>query len=330
MDDLKGKKLGFLGLGAMGFPICYGLVESGYSVKVPAWRRESCVRHGFCPIARDPEEKARAFDRMLARGAVAASSQCELLEGLDFLVLCLPTSAQVEEVLTGPDGALSVCRPGLTVIDCTSGDFAATRRLAGVLEDHGMNLLDAPVSGGTGGAAAQTVAVMCGGREEVFEACRPILETIGDPKKLVYLGPSGSGDLVKSANNFISAAANAAVSEALSVIAAAGIDPRLAAQVIAVSSGRCAAVEEKFPKVVFPGGQWNFTAALMSKDLGLFTSAARGMNVPAPVSNLTSELFRIAMTREGRDADVSCISRMYGDWAGATLYGRYKGQKNEG
>ncbi len=322
MDDLKDKKLGFLGLGAMGFPICRGLVESGYRVRIPVWRRDRCVRRGFSPVARDPGEKARAFDWMLEHGAVAASSQRELLEGLDFLVLCLPTSREVEMVLTGPDGVLSVCAPGATVIDCTSGDFSATRRLAGELEERGMSLLDAPVSGGTGGAAARTLAVMCGGRKETFERCLPILETIGAPEKVVYMGPSGSGDLVKSANNFLSAVANAATSEALAVVAAAGVDPRRAAGVIAVGSGRNAAVAEKFPKVIFPGGQWNFTAALMSKDVGLFSAAARGMDAPAPLANLTSELFRIAMAREGRDADISCVSRMYGEWAGVTLYGR--------
>lgn len=321
MNDLKDKKFGFLGLGAIGFPICYGLVKSGYSVALPTYRRESAQKHGFSGLVPDEKAKTEAIDWMLANGGTAAASQKDMLQSIDILVLSLPKSAQVESVITGKDGVLEVCKPGTIVIDMTSADAMSTKKLAAMMEEKGMELLDAPVSGGTGGAAAQTLTIMAGGKEEVFNICRPVLDVMGNPDKVVYMGPSGTGDMIKCANNFLSACCAAATTEALAVCAKAGIDPRQAAQVIASSGGTNHAASTKFPNIVFPGKNWNFALGLMSKDVGLFNSAAKEMEIPSLLGNLTAQILAIPMAEEGSDADCINIQKIYEKWSGVQLCG---------
>lgn len=321
MNDLRDKTIGYLGMGAIGFPICHGLVRSGYHVILPTWRRASAEKHGYSPVAGNEEEKRAQFDWMLSNGAEGAGSQRELLEKSDIVMLCLPKSKQVEEVVLGKDGILEVCKPGTIVIDNSSADFASTKRLAVLLKEKEIGMLDAPVSGGVGGAAKQTLSVMVGGEKELFDLCRPILDTIGDPANVIYFGGSGSGDLVKSANNFLSANAVIAAAEAMTVCVKAGIDPHLALQAFAAGSGSSKAVTEKYPETLLPGKPWNFSVGLMHKDIGLFCAAAKEMQVPAPAANLTEEIFAVPLAEEGGDAQCASVPKMYERWAGVQIWG---------
>ena len=319
--DMKQRTIGFLGMGAIGFPICHGLVRSGCHVILPTWRRESAEKHGFSPVAENEAEKRAQFDWMLENGASPAGSQRELLEKSEIVITCLPKSAQVEAVVLGKDGILEVCRPGTIVIDTTSADYASTKKLAAALKEKGIGMLDAPVSGGVGGAAKQKLAVMVGGDEALFEACRPILDIIGDPEKVMYMGESGAGDLTKSANNFLGSSAVAAASEAMLVCVKAGIDPHRALEAFAAGTGSSKAITEKYRNVFLPGKLWNFSIGLMSKDIGLFRSAAAGLEVPSPVANLTGELLRMPLTEKGPDADCTEFPKMYERWSGIKLMG---------
>lgn len=321
MDDLKDKTLGFLGWGAIGFPICYGLVKSGYRVVLPTYRRASAEKHGYSGLVPDQKAKKEAIDWMLKNGGVSSASQKEMLEQTDILVLSLPRSQQVEEVITGKDGVLETCKAGTIVIDMTSADAMSTKKLAEKMEAKGMALLDAPVSGGTSGAAAQTLTIMAGGKKEVFEKCLPILNTAGNPDKVMYMGPSGSGDMIKCANNFLSACCAAATTEAVVVCARAGIRPQDAIKVIASSGGMSHASNFKFPNIVFPGKNWNFSLGLMCKDVGLFNSAAKEMNIPAVVGNLTAQLWGIAKAEQGDDADCINMQKLYEKWSDVSICG---------
>lgn len=316
VNDLKDKTIGFLGLGAMGLPICKGLVKCGYTVVLPTYREDNPNQ----PAAKNAAKK-EGIKWMLENGAKASGSQKELFEQSDILVFSLPKSQQVEAAVTGKDGVMEVCKPGTLVIDMTSADAMSTQKLARMLEAKGIDLIDAPVSGGSTGAEAQTLTIMVGGKEEVFEKSLPILNTIGNPDKVMYMGPSGSGDMIKCANNFLSACCAAATTEALAVCAKAGIEPHKAIEVIASSGGMSQAATFKFPKLIFPGKGWNFTVGLMGKDVGLFNAAAKDMQIPSLFGNLTSQILTIPMAEEGENADCIYVQKLYERWADVKLCG---------
>lgn len=316
VNDLKDKTIGFLGLGAMGLPICKGLVKSGYTVVIPTFRKDNPNQ----PAGKNAEKNA-GIKWMLENGAKPSDSQKELLAQSDIVVLSLPKSQHVEATVTGSGGIMEVCKPGTLVIDMTSADAGSTQKLAKLLADKNIDFIDAPVSGGSTGAEAQTLTIMVGGTPEAYEKSLPILNTIGNPDKVMYMGPSGSGDIIKCANNFLSACCAAATTEALAVCAKAGIEPHKAIEVIASSGGMSQAATFKFPKLIFPGKGWNFTVGLMNKDVGLFNAAARDMQVPSLFGNLTSQILTIPMAEEGENADCMSVQKLYERWADVELCG---------
>lgn len=306
---MKEKVIGFFGLGNMGIPICQGMVKCGYKVILPCFRP-----------ARTPEREA-AIKEMLEQGAAAGTSQLEMIKQCDIFMLSLPKSQQVEELVLAEDGILKNAKPGSAIIDMTSADAASTRNLAKLLEEKNIDILDCPVSGGVGGAAAQTLTIMVGGKKEVFDKYREILDTAGDPNKIFYIGPSGSGDMIKCANNFLSACCAAATAEAIAVCAKAGIDPRVSADIIGKSGGTNHAATTKFPNLLFKGKQFNFALNLMEKDIGLFNKAAKEMNVPAFFGNTTAQLWKIPMAEQGETADWINVPRLYEKWADVKMSG---------
>ncbi len=317
----KKERIGYLGLGSMGFPICYGLYKSGYTMVLPLYRKESSQKKGFSDLAPDPETKTRLFDEMLANGAVGAVDQAELIAASDVMVLSLPTSTQVEEVVLGPDGILEKGKAGMLVIDLTSGDPEISRKLAGELKKKEIHFIDSPMSGGVQKAAAQTLTLMVGGDKEAFEKNREIFDTIGDPEHVYYLGPSGAGDTLKCANNFLSACCAVATTEALAVAAKAGIDPKMAVEVIDSSGGRSHATAYKYPKLMFPDKPWNFTVDLMRKDINLFNESAKTLKVPAFLSGTLYQLWSVPSAQGKGNEDCLNVFKMYEDWCGVKLCG---------
>lgn len=306
---MKEKIIGFFGLGNMGMPICQGMVKCGYKVILPCFRPART------------QERQDAINAMLEQGAQAASSRKEMIRQCDIFMLSLPKSQQVEEVVLAEDGILKNAKEGSVIIDMTSADAASTRNLAKLLEERNIDILDCPVSGGVNGAAAQALTIMVGGRREVFEKYKEILDTAGDPEKVFYIGPSGSGDMIKCANNFLSACCAAATAEAISVCAKAGIDPRVAAGIIAKSGGTNHAATTKFPNLLFKGKQFNFALNLMEKDIGLFNKAAKEANVPAFFGNTTAQIWKIPMAELGDTADWINVPKLYEKWADVKMSG---------
>lgn len=309
MDDLKGKVIGFFGLGNMGLPICQGMVKSGYKMVLPMFR----------PI-KNPE-RAAAVEEMLQQGAVAATSQVEMIRQCDMFMLSLPKSQQVEETVLGAEGILENAKEGSIIIDLTSADPMSTKKLSAMLEKKGIEMLDCPVSGGVVGAAAQTLTVMVGGKKDVFESCRPIFNTIGNPDKIMYVGPSGAGDMIKCANNFLSACCAAATTEAVAVCGKAGIDPNTAIEIIKSSGGVSHAATMKFPQLIFAGKKWNFALNLMAKDVGLFNAAAKELNIPAFYGQTTAQIWNIPIAEVGGDEDCLNVQKTYEKWSGVKMCG---------
>lgn len=307
--ELKEKKIGFFGLGNMGLPMCQGMVKDGWNIVLPTFRP-----------ARTPELKA-AVDEMLAKGAESSESQVEMISKCDMFVFSLPKSQQVEDLVLGADGILAHGKPGTIIVDATSADPMSTKKLAAVLQEHGMDIIDCPVSGGVGGAAKQTLTIMVGGRKETFEYCRPILDTLGDPEKVMYIGPSGSGDMIKCANNFLSACCAAATTEAVAVCGKAGIDPETAIRVISSSGGASNASTAKFPNLFFQGKPWNFALELMYKDIGLFNTTAKELNIPAFFGQATAQVWNIPIAEVGGKEDCIHVQNTYERWSGTKMCG---------
>ena len=307
--DIREKKIGFFGLGNMGLPMCQGMVKDGWKIVLPTFRP-----------ARTPERQA-AIDAMLAAGAEGSESQVDMIKKCDMFVLSLPKSQQVEALVLGSDGILANGKPGTIIVDATSADPMSTKKLAATLQANGMDIIDCPVSGGVSGAANQTLTIMVGGKKETFEYCLPILNTLGNPDKVMYIGPSGAGDMIKCANNFLSACCAAATTEAVAVCGKAGIDPQTAIKVISSSGGASNASTNKFPNLFFPGKKWNFALELMYKDIGLFNATAKELNVPAFFGQATAQIWNIPIAEVGGKEDCIHVQNTYERWSGTKMCG---------
>ena len=276
--------IGFLGLGAIGAPMAQHLPAHGFDLIV--WNRT----------------RERADQLASTVRARVARTPAEAAREADVVITCLPTSREVEGLLDGPDGLLAGLRSGATLVDCTSGDPATSRRIATRLGERGIAFVDAPVSGGKRGAEEGSLTVMCGGDAAVVERVRPVLAAFG--KSIVHCGDVGAGDMVKAVNQALLAIHIWATGEGLATLAKAGVDARTALEVINASSGRSNTSMNLFPERVlsraFPR---TFRLALLDKDLRIAAEMSRAAGVPSPLTQLASELFRAARVELGEEAD---------------------------
>ena len=218
------------------------------------------------------------------------------------VITCLPTSRDVESVLHQPDGLLQGLRPGSLLLDCTSGEPTASRRIAAELIQQGVAFADAPVSGGVSGAVAGTLTVMVGADRETFARARPVLQAFG--KRIEHVGPVGAGHAVKAINNALLGVNLLAAGEALAALVKAGVPARAALNVVNESSGRSFVTEVLVPERVLTG-TWprTFRLALLDKDVGIARSFVRGAGVDAPVIDLAGTLLAAARAELGDEAD---------------------------
>lgn len=262
--------------------------------------------------------RADAFAR--THGARSAASPAEAATGAEVVLTCLPTSREVEALLEGPAGLLAGLARGALVLDCTSGDPATSRRIAGRLADRGVAFADAPVSGGTNGAEAGTLTIMVGADGETFARARPVLEAMGS--RIEHVGPVGSGDALKAVNNALLAVNILAVGEGLAALVKAGVSARTALDVLNDSSGRSFVSETLVPERVLTGA-WprTFRLALLEKDVGIARELLRDMGVEGPVLDLAGELLGRARAALGESADYLDAIRLIESRAGVEIRG---------
>lgn len=293
-------KVAFLGLGDIGAPIASHLTREPFDLVV--WNRTSSRAEQFAS-----EHKVRL-----------AATPADAVRGADVVITCLPSSAEVEAVLHGEHGMVDAFRKGAVLVDCTSGDPPTSRSIAAELGGRGVEFIDAPVSGGTSGARAGTLTVMWGGEESVFERVRPVIEAFG--KKIVHAGPVGAGDALKAVNNALLAVHILSAAEGLAILAKAGVDPRIALDVINASSGRSNSSENLFPQRVltreFPR---TFRLALLEKDIGIAAVLAEDLEIRTPIIALTAERFHEAREKLGEQADHVEAVRMVEDENGLKI-----------
>jgi 3-hydroxyisobutyrate dehydrogenase len=295
------RSVAFLGLGAIGRPMAACLARAT-GVTLTVWNRTTAT--------------AEAFAR--EHGVRLAGTPAEAARGAEVVITCFPVSADVESVLDGPGGLIAGMAKGAALVDCTSGDPATSKRIAARLAEHGVDYLDAPVSGGVKGAVEGILTVMVGGDAGVLERVRPVLETFG--KKIVHCGPIGAGAALKAVNNALLAVHIWSAGEGLVALASAGVKPDVALDVINASSGRSNTSMNLFPERVlnraFPR---TFRLALLDKDINIAAGVAREQKVPSPLIQLTADLFRIAHNELGEEADHVEAVKLIEQWAGQEI-----------
>ena len=292
-------KVAFLGLGAIGAPMARHLAPQ-YTLSV--WNRTA----------------SRATDFARENNARAATSPADAVRGAAIAITCLPTSREVDSLLDGDEGMLVAFDRGATLVDCTSGDPATSRRIAARLAERGVGFVDAPVSGGVSGAVKGILTIMCGGDEATMARARPILEAFGE--KIVLCGPVGAGHAVKAINQAMLGVHIWSLAEGLVALEKAGVSTATALEVINASSGRSNTSMNLFPERVmtraFPR---TFRLALMDKDVRIAADFAREHGVPSPLLQLVSELLREARRELGEEADHVETVRVLETWAGVKL-----------
>ncbi len=286
-------KIGFIGTGTMGQPMLANLVRKEFEV----------IAFDVVPAA---------LEAAIARGAARAGSVREVAANCDLVVTMLPSSANVEAVYLGSGGIVESTAQGRLCVDMSTIDPGTSQRVAARLEEHGMRFLDAPVSGGVGGAVAGTLAIMVGGDAGDLEEARPALAAMGS--NIIHVGAVGAGEVAKLCNNLISGSALVAVAEAFRIGEAFGVDPEILTSVIAKSSGATWVMEHMHPVPGIVDGAASsrqyapgFMTDLMAKDLGLAVSAAREKRVPVVVAPAAQQLYRMASSHGLGREDFSSV-----------------------
>ena len=255
-------RIGFVGIGNIGEPLCRHLLDAGYEL-----------------AAYDVDPRALA--RLKNTSARPAGSLEALASGTDVILLSLPNSDVVEEVIFGEAGLLGGLFTGKTLIDTSSSRPSSTRTIAERLAQSGVDMLDAPVSGGVLRAREGILSVMVGGKREIYERYLPVLQAFGE--NIFYVGENGTGHLVKSLNNLLSATTLASAAEATLLAERAGVPPDLFVEVVNASNGRSYSTEVKFPHYIldrsFDDG---FALGLMVKDLKIALQTAAELDFPMP------------------------------------------------
>jgi len=291
--------IGFIGLGNMGAALARRLLKQ-HTLHV--W-----------------DLNPAATDVLVAEGAQAADGPGGVgASGAELIITCLPTSAQVEEVIFGANGVADALGEGALIADMTTGDPLATKAMAARLAECGINMIDAPVSGGVVGAEQGTIAIMIGAPEALFERVKPAFESISP--NIFHAGETGAGHAMKLINNMISSCVRLATFEGLALATKAGIEPMRFAEILSKGSGRGYVADTTLPNYVIPGRKdQNFGLALMHKDLTLATKLGQDMGAPLMTGNYAREVFSLALNELGKDVDVTQLIRIFERAAGVDI-----------
>ncbi len=289
-------RIAFIGLGNMGGPMAANLAKAGHALRV----------FDLVPAA---------LEAAVAAGASAATSAADTLAGAEVVISMLPASRHVEGLYLGENGILPAIPAGALVIDCSTIAPASARKVAEAAAARGLQMLDAPVSGGTAGAAAGTLTFIVGGGADALERARPFLQAMG--KNIFHVGESGAGQVAKLCNNMALGVIMAVTGEAIALGTAHGLDAKVLSQMMAVSTGRSWATEVCNP---WPGVLENAPASrgytggfgndLMLKDLGLAVEAAMGVGASIPLGELARNLYAMNSRAGNGKLDFSSVVKL--------------------
>ncbi len=279
-------RLGFVGLGAMGRPMALHLQRAGHELAV--W--------------------ARRPDSTLGLPARVCATPAELGRCCEVVFTMLTSSADVEGVVLGLDGLGEGMAPGTVLVDCSTIAPDAARRIAGKLGEKGIDMLDAPVSGGEQGAIDATLAIMVGGEAAVLERVRPLLDCLG--QRIVHIGPNGAGQVAKACNQMIMVAAIQALAEAMRLASASGVDRGLVKNALAGGSAGSRVLEVMGERMVIADYAAGIEARLHHKDFGLLLEAARRVGAPTPLAAVVGQQLNALMAQGWGHDDTAGLLRL--------------------
>jgi 3-hydroxyisobutyrate dehydrogenase-like beta-hydroxyacid dehydrogenase len=294
-------RIAFIGLGNMGQHMAANLQKAGHELIVHDVRRSAAEKH-------------------LSNGATWANSAAEAAQGAELILTSLPGPKQVEEVALGEGGILQGAARGAVYADLSTSSPTLIRRIHAAFAEHGVYVLDAPVSGGPNGAKQATLQVMVGGDEAIYEQVRPAFLGIGD--KVSYVGEIGSGEIAKLCHNTMSYCANLALAEVFTLGVKAGIKPEKLLEVLQGGAyGQGNMLKHRIPNIIFkeafqPAG---FYLALARKDVGLATELARELNVPMNIASLAEQALIEGLARGWDSLDSSAIWLLQEERAGVKV-----------
>ena len=282
-------KVGFIGMGIMGKPMAINLVKAGYDVTVSNRNMAKC-------------------EPVVAAGA-KAGSYTEVAENCDVVITMLPNGPQVKSVMLGEDGVASHMKEGSTFIDMSSINPVASKELFAEVEKYGIEMLDAPVSGGEPKAIDGTLSIMVGGKQEVFDKYKDMLGAMGS--SVVRCGDVGAGNTTKLANQIIVACNIQALAEALTLAQKAGVDPQLVFEAIKGGLAGSTVMNAKAPMMIAGNDKPGFKIDLHIKDLNNALDCAHAVGAPVPMTASVQEILQWMHNREGGNKDHSAIAQYY-------------------
>jgi 3-hydroxyisobutyrate dehydrogenase-like beta-hydroxyacid dehydrogenase len=294
-------KLGFLGLGLMGYPMARNLARAGHPVAV--WSNTG--------------SKAKQFAS--EENAVACGSPREVAEQADYVFACVGNTQMSEEVLTGENGVVEGAKPGTVVADASTISPTASRGIGEKLAAKGVHFLDAPCTGSTPGAINAALTFMIGGDRGVFERTKPYLEAMG--KQFYYCGGPGLGLQAKLTQNLILANLMQAFNEGLVLSTKGGIAPELMLEILNNSAAKSGLITFKAPFVFRRDFTTNFSTKWMHKDIGLALESAQEMGLPMPMTSLTEQIYQAAIAEGYGEDDLCATIRVMERWAGVEVKG---------
>lgn len=293
-------KLGFLGLGIMGYPMARNLARAGH--KVAVWSHTA--------------EKARRLAEE-EKNAVYAATPAEVGAHAECAFLCVGDTAMSERVVLAGDGIAGKAKPGTVIVDASTVAPSHSRRMRDLLAPKDLHWIDAPCTGSRPGAEGGTLTFMVGGDAGVFERVKPYFEPMG--KQLFYCGGHGLGLHAKLTQNLILSNIMQAFSEGLVLSTKAGVDPALMLEILDKSAARCAFINFKAPYVFARDFRTNFSVKWMHKDIGLMLESAEELEVPLPITGLTHQMFRAALAQGLGEEDICSTIKTMERWAGVEV-----------
>ena len=291
------ERIGFIGLGVMGKPMARNLLARGFDLVVHSRSRG--------PV-----------NEIVAAGARAAESPADVARQTAIVITMVPDSPDVEAVLEGQDGVFSALARGSLVIDCSTIAPAVARRLAARAAEFGAAMVDAPVSGGEVGAINASLSIMMGGDEAAVARARPVLEAVGNPERIVHIGPAGSGQLCKVCNQMVIGGTLAAVSEAFALARKAGVDPALVRNALLGGFASSRVLDAHGERILKSNYTPGFRTKLFAKDLGIAADTLAEYQTPAPVAAVVQQLVSALMASGKSESDYSSLATVLFDLAG--------------
>jgi 2-hydroxy-3-oxopropionate reductase len=279
-------RIGFIGLGTMGAPMARNLLKRGFALTV--W-------------ARRPE----AIAPLVSAGAVPGESAAGVASSSDIVMTMVTDTRAVEDVILGSRGIANGARPGVLVVDHSTIDPDATKRIASELQARGLDMLDAPVSGGGGAAEAGTLAIMVGGSAAALERATPALSCYG--KSIVHIGPNGAGQVAKACNQICTIVNQLGAAEAMLLAERAGVDPRAVKEALMGGFAASRMLDLQAPKMIARDFQGKVESRLHHKDIHIVLDLARSLGIELPASTAAADVLDRLQQRGGARHDAAAI-----------------------